>query len=876
MNSNAIDKQQWALLSPLLDELLDMTEPGRSQRLAALRAEHGDVVDRLEAMLLQDKALEVQGFLQTPAARAVIDTLAAPDAQPDLAGQRIGPYVLQRELGQGGMGAVWLARRADGRFEGDVAIKFLKAGLFGGGSAQRFAREGQILGRLSHPHIARLLDAGVHEGTQPYLVLEYVEGLPIDQYCHQQGLDAAARIRLYLDVLAAVAHAHSRLILHRDIKPSNILVTADGEVKLLDFGIAKLLDDASQAQDGAAATEITQRAGSAYTPQFAAPEQVQQTDVTTATDVYTLGVLLYILLGGRHPTVGATQSQLDHLKAVVEVEPKRLSTVAAESSDPALARQARLLKGDLDTILAKALKKKPGERYANAQALADDLRRWLAHEPIAARPDSRLYVLGRFVRRHRVAVAAGGLAVCALLGLTTVSLLQARRAEAAEQQAQTRRQQAEDLLSYLLGEMASQLRPVGRLSLLEGIGQQALQVLGGSDRPEAVPTEDALKRVKALLMLAEVNLQKERFDVAASALSTAERWLEQARRQSPQDEAVLRQGTQLEFWLGELASRQGQPAQALQHWTRYQDIALQWVAKAPKADEPLLELSHARSNLGTLALRSLALEEARRQFGVALASSRSLHARHPEAEEYQKKLNDDLIWALETAVASGHAAEALTFSDEVLALQGLRRAARPQDLVPRVDSGIALAWQAQALHALGRASEATTADTAAIATLREAVAGDPSNQRWRRLLLDREALRLLSALQSPATSDPALQAKAQALQAALSAVKAPSTIAKNVSSLWDARQLPPDRALARLDEALALPPTWTPASPRPRYSELRTRAALELERRRLARLHESPATLAACRAALAYWEPVADAGIAGPVPELWRQLKTCP
>ena len=296
---------------------------------------------------------------------------------PELSGQRIGPYQVLRELGQGGMGTVWLAQRVDGRFDAQVAIKFLKPGLLGNGLSSRFAREGQILGRLSHPHIARLLDAGLHEGGQPYLVLEYVAGQPIDKFCSQQGLDLQGRIRLFLDVLSAVAHAHSHLILHRDLKPSNILVTTAGQVKLLDFGIAKLLVDATQAQEETPPTELTQHAGSAFTPQFAAPEQIQQSEVTTATDVYALGVLLYLLLSGRHPTEGRTRTPLDRLKAVVEAEPPRLSSVAAACDEPTIARQARLLKGDLDLIVAKALKKQPAERYANAQALADDLQRSL-------------------------------------------------------------------------------------------------------------------------------------------------------------------------------------------------------------------------------------------------------------------------------------------------------------------------------------------------------------------------------------------------------------------------------------------------------------------------------------------------------------------
>ncbi|HEY0954896.1 MAG TPA: serine/threonine-protein kinase [Roseateles sp.] len=865
-------KQRWLALSPLLDELLDLDEPAREQRLQALDA---DTARQLRELLARDAELQAQGFMGQGAAEA-LNLGAAPVQQqlPDLSGQLLGPYRLERELGQGGMGAVWLASRADGRFDGQVAVKFLKAGVFGSGDAGRFAREGRILARLSHPHIARLLDAGVYQELQPYLVLEYVDGQPIDAYCRERGLDLRARVALFLDVLAAVAHAHARLILHRDLKPSNILVTPAGEVKLLDFGIAKLLDDAT---DGGAsdATELTRRAGNAYTPQYAAPEQVQQADVTTATDVYALGVLLFQLLGGGHPTADDTHTQLDRLKAIVELVPRRLSDAAASQPDEPMARHARELRGDLDTIVAKALKKAPAERYANAQALADDLRRWQAHEPIAARPDSRWYVAGRFVRRHRMAVAAGSLAVLALLGLTATSLLQTRRAEAAERQAQARRQQAEELLTYLLGEMASQLRPVGRLSLLEGIGQQALRVLGGQEATDVLSTEDLIKRVKALLMLAEVNLQKDHVDVAAQALASAERWLQQAQRQSSDEEAVLRQGTQLAFWLGELALQQGRHEEAVRHWTKHEEIALHWRRKMPSGDEPLLEISYARGNLGTLSLYAMALQEATRRFNEALASSRQLYAGHPESEEYQTKLGDDLVWALEAEVASGHARDALSLSDELLALLARKTAAQPKDLVPKVDQAIALGWRAQALEALGRAPEAALAGQQALALLREASAGDGSNQRWRRLLLERQALELLSQMQSSSTSGPALRSSADALRRALAPAGTSTAITRNVLVLWEARQAVPAQAVQFLNEALALPADWVPTGQRPRFSELRTRAALEFERQRLARMHDLPLPPDTCRAALAYWAPVARAGIAGPVPELWRQLADC-
>ncbi|MET0382136.1 MAG: serine/threonine-protein kinase, partial [Burkholderiaceae bacterium] len=378
-----IDRPLWERLSPLLDEMLDTPEPERAGRIAALRARDAALADALARMLGHLPEIERDGFLESPA-------IPRPAG---MAGQSLGAYTLERELGHGGMGTVWLARRTDGLYEGEAAIKFLRTGLFGHGDATRFAREGNILARLSHPNIARLIDAGVTaDGTQPYLMLEYIAGEPIDAHCRRLALPVAARLRLFLDVLGAVAHAHNRLILHRDLKPSNILVTAAGEVKLLDFGIAKLLDDAA---DGGGATELTARAGNAFTPEFAAPEQLQGGEVTTATDVYALGVLMFMLLGGEHPTGAPTGAPLDRMRAVIETEPKRLSEAVLRRGgprsrhEPASRKLAHELRGDIDTIAARALKKAPAERYANAADLADDVRRHLAHEPIAARPDAR-------------------------------------------------------------------------------------------------------------------------------------------------------------------------------------------------------------------------------------------------------------------------------------------------------------------------------------------------------------------------------------------------------------------------------------------------------------------------------------------------------
>jgi serine/threonine-protein kinase len=379
-----------------------------------------------ELQRLLDAHQEASAFLERLVGLPAPPTLADDDCvgtAPALAGQTVGAYTLRSLVGQGGMGSVWLAERNDGRFERRAAVKFLSIALLGRGE-ERFRREGRILASLTHPHIAQLTDAGVSATGQPFLVLEYVDGEPIDRYCDQRTLDVEARIRLFINVLTAVAHAHANLIVHRDIKPSNVLVTADGHVKLLDFGIAKLLEDD---EHPGAATTLTRDGGGAMTPAYAAPEQVTGGPVSTATDVYALGVLLYVLLTARHPAGHALRSPADLLRALVDTDPPRASDVVAptktdaEASAAHAARRAaspdklrRLLRGDLDTILGKALKKHPEERYASVTALTDDLHRYLTHQPISARPDTVAYRTAKFVRRNRVSVAAAALILVGL------------------------------------------------------------------------------------------------------------------------------------------------------------------------------------------------------------------------------------------------------------------------------------------------------------------------------------------------------------------------------------------------------------------------------------------------------------------------------
>ena len=450
--------QQWAQLRRLLDEALDLPVAARAAWLAALPAEHAPLTARLRALLSHAEAATGDDHLLHTLPKMVETGDFAPShAQADRSGELVGPYRLLRQLGEGGMASVWLAERVDWAEQRRVALKLPHGAWRRAGLLERFARERAILATLEHPHIARMYDAGATPAGQPYLALEYVDGERIDRWCDARALGLADRLALFLQVCEAVAHAHARLIVHRDIKPSNVLVDAGGQVRLLDFGIAKLLQG-----DSAQESDLTRESGRALTPEYAAPEQIQGEAVGTATDTYSMGVLLYELLAGRHPYVSEHASVVARAQAALAADPVRPSDAAA---DPV---RRRALRGDLDTIVLKALKNRPEERYASADALAADLRRYLAHEPVLARPDSKAYRLRKLLRRHRVAVSGGAAVACALLAGAAVASWEAREARLQRDAALQAKAQAEhaervataqtDLSDFLLMEMSGARR----------------------------------------------------------------------------------------------------------------------------------------------------------------------------------------------------------------------------------------------------------------------------------------------------------------------------------------------------------------------------------------------------------------------------------
>ncbi len=436
-----VDADRWQRLAEVLDAALARDPNDWPEVLDAACLGAPDL--HREAQQLLERVDDARRFLTTPPSNIAAAIVAqADEATGSAPGRRIGAYSIVREIGRGGMSRVLLARRADGQFEQHVALKLLRPGLDSAVDHARFRAERQIVASLNHPNIARLLDGGLTDGGQPFLVLEFVDGQPIDAYCDAHALSVRRRVELFLMVAGATQYAHRNLIIHRDLKPSNIFVAADGSVKLLDFGLAKLLEPGARRRDDASAPNTVAHW---MTPEYASPEQIRRHPVTTLTDVYQLGVVLYRVLSGRLP-FSASSGDLPELEAaVLESDPPSPSAAAA---DPA---RAKALAGDLDAIVLKAIRKEPDERYASVDALADDLRRYLSGHAVRARRGSPWYRARRLVRRHRVeAVATLGISVSLLIG-AGVAVTQARRAATQRDLAAAASRESESVTAFLMG-----------------------------------------------------------------------------------------------------------------------------------------------------------------------------------------------------------------------------------------------------------------------------------------------------------------------------------------------------------------------------------------------------------------------------------------
>ncbi len=437
MNPAALEPQDLAALARLLEQALDLPAAERAAWLAALHTASPAQHAALQKLLASHEEAEAEDFLNRT---LTVELLAQGHEAPGV--QQLGPYRLLRKLGDGGMSSVWLAERADGHFEGQVAIKLLPPALAShAGFRERLQHEAQVLAKLSHPHIAKLLDAGIGEGGTPYLVLELVQGQSITSHCDERKLNVQSRLRLMLQVCEAVGYLHGNLVIHRDIKPSNVMVDEAGSVKLVDFGIAKLIGDID---------DLTHAYGGAFTPDYAAPEQIRGSTLTTAADVYSLGAVLYRLLTGVKPQGDSnTHSRPSAVFSVSSSVPPEQREQIARARDSSVQRLQRQMCDELDLVTLKALAIEPEERYPTAVSLATELRAYMNGLPVAVKAPTWGYAMRKFATRHRAGVTVGLLALLCIVGLSGVSVWQAQRAQTSARQSERAMTFTQELLRSL-------------------------------------------------------------------------------------------------------------------------------------------------------------------------------------------------------------------------------------------------------------------------------------------------------------------------------------------------------------------------------------------------------------------------------------------
>jgi len=709
----------WRDALALFDCWLDAPPTERAALLARWQVEQPALHERLLTLMAADDAAEAEQFL----APATPVAAASPSA-----GQRLGAWVLREPIGSGGMGQVWLAERGDGLYSAQAAIKLLhdrpgRDRAAGQAERDRFAREGELLARLVHPHIARLLDAGITPEGARFLVLEYVAGQPLDGWCDARRLGLPERLQLFLQVCEAVAFAHAHLVVHRDLKPANILVTAEGQVKLLDFGVAKLLGD--EPQD----SELTRAAAAGLTPAYAAPEQLTGGAISTATDVYALGVLLFQLLSGQRPYAGSASTPADLLRDIVDAEPLSLAAVqpasqAAQARGLAPAQLAAALRSDLAPIATRALQKEPAARYASVPALADDLRRYLRCEPVSARAPNRRYQAARFVRRHRWGVTMAALLSGALGAGVAATLWQARKAGEQARVAQAEAGKATAIKDFLLkafntaqvgtrtqGKGADttvleliergaadvmrddKLAPEVRLELLTALGElQRINGLSAQAEPLQLkaleiarqhhgPTSE--KYVYALVERATTLSNLGRRDEAGRVFDDAIAIMERAGQQATESYAFA-------LWYGGVnAFRQSDPARALALFERAEAAARQHRPTDPVHGDALQWQANVHGLREDFTAAQAALQRA---LPVAKASTK------PERGEAMARLYlGDLL------ARQGEFGAALAEYEQALRLMALIDSGRNPDRV------VALANIARARHEVGQAGQADAA-----------------------------------------------------------------------------------------------------------------------------------------------------------------------
>jgi non-specific serine/threonine protein kinase/serine/threonine-protein kinase len=724
--------QRWGEVKTVLGAVLETAvgeRPALLDQLCGSDAELRAAVEQLLAM--EGRAGDLLDSMALPGAALRMDASAPPASGPSA----IGPYRVLREIGRGGMGVVYLGERADGEYHKQVAIKLITSGRGDAGMERRFRRERQILAQLDHPGIARLVDGGATEDGQPYFIMEYIDGLPLLAYCDRNRLGVSERLNLFLSVCDAVAYAHQRLVVHRDLKPGNILVTAEGTARLLDFGLARVLDADETSQD------LTLTGAPMMTPAYASPEQMRGETYTVLGDVYSLGVILYELLVARRPYELKTGSLAELARVICEQEAAPLAGAAAGAPAEAAEKRGttpdrlkRRLAGDLENIVARALAKDPQHRYSSVAELADDLRRHREGQPVRARPATLRYRFGKALRRHRVAFPVGALAALLILGFAGTAWWEARRSERRFQQVRSLAHsvlfELHDAIEHLPGSTAARELLVRRaLEYLENLsheagGNQDLQrevaigyervaevegFLGSSSLGRVRPALENFQKSEEILakLLArrpeDASLQQDylrvanqlarsyanvgNFQRAQEQVHKNVSFAEVALRARPGDAANVDGLMVAEGVRADLLTDQAQYAQAIPVRQRVEELSRRLAVLRPGDQEAARSLALAEKRLGALYGVTMRYEECRKEYEQALALDERRCAANPADQRAKLDLSydyGDLGWV---SARMGNFADALRAYERTLALRTEVARTDPKDF--RAAEGVA-------------------------------------------------------------------------------------------------------------------------------------------------------------------------------------------